>query len=200
VIALGIAVPTSPKASGYCSAEWPLCTISCISCHPAGPGKLERPLPLPESISQPVIGGRGRRPDASSATAKPDGEKRDARAAFPVGGRSGSRIVRRTRRFAPVGPGCTDPAGAEMELRRLVRTYDLRAAQRGFQVYSEVCSNCHSMQYLHYRDLAGIGLNDDQIKALAAGFNRAAGAGRSGQPQGWPSYARQPVFVSHLRQ
>ncbi len=47
-------------------------------------------------------------------------------------------------------------------------TYDLAAAQRGYQVYSEVCSVCHSMQYLHYRNLEGIGLTDDQIKALAA--------------------------------
>ena len=32
-------------------------------------GKLERPLPLPESISRPVIGGGG--PMPSGATAKP---------------------------------------------------------------------------------------------------------------------------------
>jgi len=47
-------------------------------------------------------------------------------------------------------------------------SYDLAAAQRGFQVYSEVCSVCHGMQFLHYRDLAGIGLTEDQIKAIAA--------------------------------
>jgi ubiquinol-cytochrome c reductase cytochrome b/c1 subunit len=34
-------------------------------------GKLERPLPLPESISKPVIGGRGGGPMPSGATAKP---------------------------------------------------------------------------------------------------------------------------------
>ena len=50
----------------------------------------------------------------------------------------------------------------------LFGTYDLAAAQRGFQVYSEVCAVCHSMAYLHYRDLAGIGVTPDQIKAIAA--------------------------------
>ena len=45
---------------------------------------------------------------------------------------------------------------------------DLAAAQRGFQVYNEVCSACHSMNLLHYRDLTGIGLSEDQIKAIAA--------------------------------
>jgi ubiquinol-cytochrome c reductase cytochrome b subunit len=34
-------------------------------------GKLERPLPLPESISQPVTGGRGGGPMPSGAAAKP---------------------------------------------------------------------------------------------------------------------------------
>jgi ubiquinol-cytochrome c reductase cytochrome b subunit len=34
-------------------------------------GKLERPLPLPESISQAVLGGRGGGPLPSGAAAKP---------------------------------------------------------------------------------------------------------------------------------
>ena len=58
---------------------------------------------------------------------------------------------------------------------RLFGTFDLAAAQRGFQVYSSVCSNCHSMQYLHYRDLSGIGLDADQIKAIAAGITVPSG-------------------------
>jgi ubiquinol-cytochrome c reductase cytochrome c1 subunit len=47
-------------------------------------------------------------------------------------------------------------------------TYDRAAAQRGFQVYEEVCSHCHSMNLLHYRDLAGIGYSEEEIKAIAA--------------------------------
>lgn len=47
-------------------------------------------------------------------------------------------------------------------------TYDRAAAQRGFQVYNEVCSACHSMKLMSYRNLAGIGLSPEQIKAIAA--------------------------------
>ena len=47
-------------------------------------------------------------------------------------------------------------------------TFDRASAQRGFQVYNEVCSACHSMKYMSYRNLAGIGLNAAQIKAIAA--------------------------------
>jgi ubiquinol-cytochrome c reductase cytochrome c1 subunit len=61
-------------------------------------------------------------------------------------------------------------------------TYDLAAAQRGFLVYSQVCSNCHSMQFLHYRDLAGIGLNAEQIKAIAAAVTVPTGTDDQGAP------------------
>ena len=66
-------------------------------------------------------------------------------------------------------------------------TFDLAAAQRGFQVYSEVCALCHSMQYLHYRDLAGIGLSNDQIKAIAAAVTVPQGVDDQGQPKEGPA-------------
>ncbi len=50
----------------------------------------------------------------------------------------------------------------------LFGTFDRASAQRGFQVYKEVCSNCHSMKEAYYRNLEGIGLTDDQVKAIAA--------------------------------
>jgi ubiquinol-cytochrome c reductase cytochrome c1 subunit len=65
-------------------------------------------------------------------------------------------------------------------------TFDLASAQRGFQVYSEVCSACHSMNLLHYRDLAGIGLNADQIKAIAAAVTVPIGLDDQGQPLDGP--------------
>jgi ubiquinol-cytochrome c reductase cytochrome c1 subunit len=66
-------------------------------------------------------------------------------------------------------------------------TYDLAAAQRGFQVYSEVCANCHSMTQLHYRDLAGIGLNPEQIKAIAAAVTVPQGVDDQGNPKQGPA-------------
>jgi ubiquinol-cytochrome c reductase cytochrome c1 subunit len=49
-------------------------------------------------------------------------------------------------------------------------TYDRASAQRGFQVYKEVCSVCHPVKHLHIRDLADIGYNEDEVKAIAAGY------------------------------
>jgi ubiquinol-cytochrome c reductase cytochrome c1 subunit len=69
----------------------------------------------------------------------------------------------------------------------LFGTFDLAAAQRGFQVYSNVCSACHSMEYLHYRDLAGIGLDPEQIKAVAAAVTVPLGLDDQGNPKDGPA-------------
>jgi ubiquinol-cytochrome c reductase cytochrome c1 subunit len=60
-------------------------------------------------------------------------------------------------------------------------TFDRAAAQRGFQVYSEVCAACHALKQAYYRDLGGIGLDAAQIEAVAATVNVPA-IGDDGQP------------------
>jgi len=60
-------------------------------------------------------------------------------------------------------------------------TYDRGAAQRGFQVYNEVCSNCHSLSLLTYGDLTELGFTDDQVKAIAAA-KQVPDTDDSGQP------------------
>ena len=63
----------------------------------------------------------------------------------------------------------------------LFGTYDRAALQRGFQVYNQVCSNCHSMKEVYYRNLSQIGLNEEQVKAIAASKTFAT-LDDSGQP------------------
>lgn len=49
-------------------------------------------------------------------------------------------------------------------------TFDRAALQRGFQVYKEVCSACHSVRYLYFRDLTALGYTEDQVKGIAAAW------------------------------
>src|SRR5947208_11571531 len=44
--------------------------------------------------------------------------------------------------------------------------FDNQQLQRGFQVYSEVCSACHSLKLVAFRDLEGIGYNEAEIKKI----------------------------------
>ena len=46
--------------------------------------------------------------------------------------------------------------------------FDKRQLQRGFQVYSEVCSACHSMNLVAFRDLKELGYDDAEIKKIAS--------------------------------
>jgi len=45
--------------------------------------------------------------------------------------------------------------------------YDNQQLQRGFQVYKEVCSACHSLKYVAFRDLTKIGYSEPEVKAIA---------------------------------
>ncbi|MGK9171523.1 cytochrome c1 [Inquilinus limosus] len=60
-------------------------------------------------------------------------------------------------------------------------TFDRASAQRGFQVYKEVCSTCHSMHLMSYRDLSGLGFSEDEVKAIAAEY-KVADTNDAGEP------------------
>jgi len=45
--------------------------------------------------------------------------------------------------------------------------YDKQQLQRGFQVFKEVCSACHSLKFVSFRDLEALGYNEAEVKAVA---------------------------------
>lgn len=48
--------------------------------------------------------------------------------------------------------------------------FDRQQLQRGFQVYKEVCSACHGLNHVAFRDLTALGYNEAEVKAIAKGF------------------------------
>lgn len=52
----------------------------------------------------------------------------------------------------------------------IMGTFDRAQLQRGFQVYREVCSACHSLSMVAFRTLQEIGFSEAQVKALAAEY------------------------------
>jgi ubiquinol-cytochrome c reductase cytochrome c1 subunit len=64
-------------------------------------------------------------------------------------------------------------------------TFDRAALQRGFQVYDQVCSACHSMNLLSYRNLGeegGPDFSKAQVKAIAASKQVAGEPDDDGNP------------------
>jgi ubiquinol-cytochrome c reductase cytochrome b/c1 subunit len=107
--------------------------------------------------------------------------------------------MRNTMRIAlPLGIGLlmAVPAFAAVDTTRLpvkpvdfsfegpFGTYDRGALQRGFQVYKEVCSACHSLDHIAFRNLAddgGPGFSEAQAKAIALGYKVPADPNDKGE-------------------
>ena len=52
--------------------------------------------------------------------------------------------------------------------------WDQAQLQRGLKVFKEVCSACHSIRHVSFRDFAQLGYNEAQVKAIAAGWSAQA--------------------------
>ena len=87
-----------------------------------------------------------------------------------------------------LGAGSTAQAaeGAQFESRSwsfygLFGTYDRGALQRGFQVYAEVCSACHGLNRIAFRNLIDLGFSDAEAKAIAASYEVEDGPDAEGE-------------------
>ena len=80
-------------------------------------------------------------------------------------------------------------------------TFDLRQVQRGFQVYSEVCSACHSLKLVSFRDLKDLGYNDAEIKKIASDWKTPVASinpdtGEAATRKALPSDTFPPPFAN----
>jgi ubiquinol-cytochrome c reductase cytochrome c1 subunit len=89
---------------------------------------------------------------------------------------------------APVGPTphypLKDPKHVAWSFAGPFGKYDPQQLQRGFQIYKEVCSNCHAMSMVAFRNLAsptGPKFTPDQVKSLAATYQITDGPDSSGE-------------------
>ncbi len=97
----------------------------------------------------------------------------------------------------PMAPGATDeaaheqggtphyplikPAELDWTFAGPFGHYDLGQLQRGLKVYREVCSACHSMNLVSFRNLEGLGYSDEQVRSFAAEFQVEDGPNASGE-------------------
>lgn len=77
--------------------------------------------------------------------------------------------------------GGLKPPKQDWSFNGMTGTYDRAALQRGFKVYKNVCSACHGMKHLHYRNLDALGYNENQIKNIAAEYTIIDGPNDEGE-------------------
>jgi ubiquinol-cytochrome c reductase cytochrome c1 subunit len=100
---------------------------------------------------------------------------------------AGSAGVARAQEEAP------SPPHQQWSFEGVFGTYDQAALQRGFQVYKEVCSACHALKHLYYRDLTEIGYSEDQVKGFAAQAQVTDGPNDQGEMYQRPGKPSDPI-------
>uniref|UniRef100_A0A8B9Q6K3 Cytochrome c n=1 Tax=Apteryx owenii TaxID=8824 RepID=A0A8B9Q6K3_APTOW len=63
----------------------------------------------------------------------------------------------------------------------MLSSLDHRSLRRGYQVYKQVCSACHSMEYLAFRNLIGVTHTEAEAKALAEEVEVVDGPDENGE-------------------
>jgi len=60
-------------------------------------------------------------------------------------------------------------------------TFDREAIKKGGQIFFEVCSGCHSMNLMSYRNLVDIGWTEEEAKEIAAAYEVEDGPNEEGE-------------------
>lgn len=63
----------------------------------------------------------------------------------------------------------------------LLKGLDHASMRRGYEVYRQVCSTCHSMRWMNFRNLVGNTHTSEQAKALAASYDIKDGPNAEGE-------------------
>ena len=94
-----------------------------------------------------------------------------------------SLLLASTAKLYCAGEGA-EPLKVDWSFKGITGKFDRASLQRGFQVYKEVCSSCHSMQYLSYRNLGEAGgpeFSEQEVKAIAASVEITDGPDDQGE-------------------
>jgi ubiquinol-cytochrome c reductase cytochrome b/c1 subunit len=121
--------------------------------------RIENPRPLPNSIADDVLAKHGGTTTAKAAAA--------AIALLVAGG-----LVVGSAQNARAEEQATPPS-LNWSFSGPFGTYDRGALQRGLKVYKEVCSNCHALSYIAFRNLGdagGPGYSPAQVAAFASEY------------------------------
>lgn len=92
-----------------------------------------------------------------------------------------------TANYALAGGNQLPPKQLEWEFDGIFGKFDRRSAQRGYQVYSQVCAACHSLKLLAYRNLMELGFSPAEVKAIAGQYEVKDGPNDEGEMYNRPA-------------
>ncbi|KAH8383468.1 hypothetical protein KR009_008856 [Drosophila setifemur] len=75
---------------------------------------------------------------------------------------------------------CVHPPHQGWNHTGLLAALDKESVRRGYFVYKEVCSSCHSLQYIAYRNLVGVCMTESEAKSEAEAITVQDGPNEEG--------------------
>jgi len=127
--------------------------------------RIETPRPMPNSIADAVLAKGGKIVALVVAVIVAGG--------LVIGGARDARAEEQVT-----------PPSLKWSFAGPLGSYDRGALQRGLKVYKEVCSNCHSLSYVAFRNLAdpgGPGYSEAQVAGLASEYKIKDGPNDQGE-------------------
>ena len=76
---------------------------------------------------------------------------------------------------------CIPPSHNHWSHQGFLDSYDAASLRRGYEVYRQVCSSCHSMDLIAFRNLVGVTHTEEQAKMLAAQYDVDGGIDDEGE-------------------
>jgi len=128
--------------------------------------RIETPRPVPNSISEAILSKGGK-----------------AVASVMVAIVAAGALLLGSMQDARASEGSDQPPGNKWSFSGPFGKYDRGALQRGLKVYKEVCSSCHGLSYIAFRNLAeagGPGYSPAQAAAFASEYKVKDGPNDSG--------------------
>jgi len=120
-------------------------------------GRIEKTRAVPNSIADDVLAKTGSRKTPMVSTA--------------IALLAAVSLLAMGAQETKAAEGAAQPPAVKWSFSGPFGTFDRGQLQRGYKVYKEVCATCHSMELLHYRNLAepgGPGFSTAQAQAVAA--------------------------------
>lgn len=71
---------------------------------------------------------------------------------------------------SPKPPSAAAPIQMDWSWNGPLGTFERGDLQRGFHVYKDICSACHSLNMIAFRNLEEIGFNEDEVKVIASDY------------------------------
>lgn len=81
----------------------------------------------------------------------------------------------------PLATSALHPKEMKWEFDGFFGRFDKASAQRGYQVYKEICSACHSLKLVAYRNLTEIGFSEEEVKQIASEYSVTDGPNDDGE-------------------